>query len=217
LKGVLEAFKSLKRAMHAWDAKLVEGSPELCVPKELPKAEVPEDPLLALKSLIERSEEYWKSYECERVSAPVAYDGKRVVYDPTASEGEVALKLLIAAMFEHYLNHKLEGRLKKMWEVPYLYVLSKVYGRFKALEALRLSFKPEDVFDASALRAAASSKGSTAFEALLFPSQKVKIYVGDEIEIDENFEKLIIERPDLERRLYAFVLLLEAPKFLAFE
>jgi len=158
--------------MHAWDAKLVEGSPELCVPKELPKAEVPEDPLLALKSLIEQGEEYWKSYECERVSVPIAYDGKRIVYNPEVGEGENVLKLLIAAMFEHYLNHKLEGRLRKMWELPYLYVLSKVYGRFKALDALRLSFKPEDVFDASALRAATPSNDSTVLETLLFPSQK---------------------------------------------
>jgi len=45
----------------------------------------------------------------------------------------------------------------------------------------------------------------------------VKLYIGKEIEIDESLEKLIIERPDLERKLYAFTLLLEAPKFLAFD
>jgi len=211
---VREAFEGLKKVLRAWDAKLVEGEAKVCVPKELPEPVAAEDPLVAAKELIERSEDFWSAYECEEVPVSVAYDGRRLVYDP---EAEPDLKLLIAALYEHYLNHKSEWSLRRSWREPYIYVLMKIYGRSKAFEALKASFKSSDVYDGAALRAHSRSSEPDRFELLLNPSAKARVQLGKDVELDESLDKLILQRPELEKKMFAYALLSDAPKFLGFE
>ncbi len=212
-----ERFETLRRALRAWDAKLVEGEPKLLVPKSLPSTDYLEgDALEAMKRLVEGSERFWNEVSFEEVDIPIGYDGRRIVYRPEAELDETEeLKLLIASLFEHYLYHKSDWRLAKEAHKPYTYVLIKVYGRYKALEAMRLSAKVNDVYDRAALRAMLPRRGAGFLETVLFPSQKVKLFIGDAFEMDESLEKLVLERPELEKKMFAYALLAEAPKLLA--
>jgi len=206
-----EALKAVQRHLRAWDLKFKEGSPKVCLPSELPEVPAGEG-LDKVKGWIEVSEEYWNSFECEEVTVPAAYDGKRVVYDPSA--GDEAVKYLIASVYEHYLNHKLEGALPRLWEKRYVYVLSKVYGRLGALEALRASFEASDLFDSAAMRAASKGPDDGELDVKLFPSEKVRLFLDGGAELDERLEKVIINSPEFEKKLFATVILAEARKFI---
>ena len=195
-----DVLKVVKGHLKAWDLKARKGEAEICVPEELPSP--PEGGCEeALRRWFSLADEYWSAYRCEKLEVPAAYDGRAIVYNPSF-EGD-ATKYLIAAAYEHYLNHKLQGKLKRLWEKGYLYFLSKTFGRLKALEVMRLSYALEDPFDAAALAAAAPRPGAGELEVKMFPSEKVKVALCEDAELEEKLEKVILERPDFEKRLVA--------------